>query len=79
MNGNREKEFKIMVTVSYKCPNCGGDLRFHPAGQNYKCEFCDSQFTQEELEAMKPQGGEGDGDGSGETEAADGEIGRAHV
>lgn len=59
-----------MVTISYKCPNCGGDLRFHPASQNYKCEFCDSRFSQEELEAMKPQGGD-----SPEDEGAGGPAG----
>lgn len=43
-----------MATVSYKCPNCGGGLQFNPSTQKYKCEFCLSQFTQEQLEAMKP-------------------------
>ena len=64
-----------MVTISYKCPNCGGDLRFHPAGQNYKCEFCDSQFSQEELEAIRPQGGQGAGEENGETETGAGAAG----
>lgn len=45
-----------MVSISYKCPNCGGDLRFHPEKQNYKCEFCDSQFSQEQLDALEPEG-----------------------
>ena len=34
---------------------------FDPATQKYKCEYCNSLFTQEELDAMKPmQGGEPD-------------------
>ncbi|MCI8959485.1 MAG: TFIIB-type zinc ribbon-containing protein [Lachnospiraceae bacterium] len=51
-----------METISYKCPNCGGDLRFHPEKQDYLCEFCDSRFSQKELEAMTPQDGDEDAD-----------------
>lgn len=48
-----------MAIISFKCPNCGGELIFDPATQKYKCEYCNSLFTQEELDAMKPmQGGE---------------------
>lgn len=43
-----------MAVVSFKCPNCDGELIFDPATQNYKCEYCNSLFTQEELDAMKP-------------------------
>lgn len=43
-----------MAVVSYKCPNCGGELAFNPGIQKYKCEYCFSDFSQEELEAMKP-------------------------
>lgn len=35
---------------NYKCPNCGGPLRFDPAEQKLKCDYCDSLFTQEEVE-----------------------------
>lgn len=44
-----------MSAVSFKCPNCGGDLKFDPATQKYKCEFCISTFGQEELEQSNPQ------------------------
>ncbi len=44
-----------MAAISFKCPNCGGDLRFDPATQKYKCAYCISTFTQEELEAANPQ------------------------
>ena len=50
-----------MAVISFKCPNCDGELIFDPATQKYKCEYCNSLFTQEELDAMKPmQGGEPD-------------------
>lgn len=38
--------------LSYKCPNCGGDLRFDPAKGDYQCEYCRSRFTQEALDAV---------------------------
>lgn len=69
-----------MAIISFKCPNCGGELIFDPATQKYKCEYCNSLFTQEELDAMKPmQGGEPDavaqeqagGEQADETEAAE--------
>ena len=69
-----------MAIISFKCPNCGGELIFDPATQKYKCEYCNSLFTQEELDAMKPmQGGEPDaaaqeqagGERADETEAAE--------
>ena len=41
-----------MSVITYKCPNCGGDLQFNPEGQNFKCEYCLSEFTEEELENL---------------------------
>lgn len=43
-----------MAVISFKCPNCDGELIFDPESQKYKCEYCGSKFTQEELEALKP-------------------------
>lgn len=43
-----------MAVVSYKCPNCGGELVFDPNTQKYKCEYCFSDFMQDELDALKP-------------------------
>ncbi len=43
-----------MATITFKCPNCGGGLQFDPASQKYKCEYCLSKFTQEELESLAP-------------------------
>ena len=42
-----------MEVITYKCPNCGGDLTFDPASGKYKCEYCLSSFTQEEAEKAK--------------------------
>lgn len=43
-----------MAVISFKCPNCDGELIFEPSTQKYKCEYCGSLFSQEELDAMKP-------------------------
>ena len=43
-----------MATVSFKCANCGGELIFDPASGKYKCEYCISLFSQQELDAMEP-------------------------
>ncbi len=66
-----------MAVITYKCPNCGGDLRFAPSGQQYQCEFCDSKFTQQQLDELaveeearkifqeEGQSAEGEGYGAG--------------
>ena len=33
----------------YKCPNCGGALRFDPGEQTVKCPYCDSEISVEFL------------------------------
>ena len=38
-----------MAAITFKCPNCGGGLVFNPETQQYKCEFCLSQFGLKEL------------------------------
>lgn len=40
-----------MSVITYKCPNCGGHLSFDPETQKSKCDFCDSTFTEAELQA----------------------------
>ncbi|MDE5884910.1 MAG: hypothetical protein K2H29_07560 [Oscillospiraceae bacterium] len=42
-------------SVQYRCPNCGGDLRFHPQKQGFACEYCDSFFTPEECQQANSQ------------------------
>ena len=44
-----------MAVVTFKCPNCGGDLQFDPASQKFQCEYCSSEFTQEEADAANQQ------------------------
>lgn len=44
-----------MATVTYQCPGCGGGLLFDPAIQKYGCEYCLSEYTQEQLEQMAPK------------------------
>lgn len=42
-----------METVrEYKCLSCGAGLHFHPAEQNWKCDYCRSVFEKQELESF---------------------------
>lgn len=36
----------------YKCPNCGGSMVFDISSQMIKCEFCDSEYEVEKLDAI---------------------------
>lgn len=38
-----------MANITYKCLICGGDLGFDAASQSWKCIYCDSVFTLEQL------------------------------
>ncbi len=39
-----------------KCPCCGGTMKFQPSSQKLVCNYCDSEFTNEEYqEAMRIQ------------------------
>lgn len=37
------------ATVTYKCPNCDAGLTFDASKGKFTCEFCCSEFTEEEL------------------------------
>lgn len=39
-------------TVTYSCPNCAAGLIFDAEKQKFACEFCLSEFTEEELNAV---------------------------
>lgn len=41
-----------MVTHSYKCPSCGAGIHFKPATQKFKCDFCLSEYTEEEIDEI---------------------------
>lgn len=45
-----------MSVITYKCPNCDGGLVFDPESGKYVCEYCVSEFTQEELEKNAEEG-----------------------
>ena len=44
-----------MAVLSYKCPNCGGGLIFSPSSQKFLCEYCMSEFDEEQLKEMEPE------------------------
>lgn len=41
-----------MATKSYKCPGCGAGIHFKPAIQKFKCDFCLSEYTEEEIKDL---------------------------
>lgn len=41
-----------MSVTSYKCPNCGAEIKFDPVLQKGKCDFCLSEFTISEIEKL---------------------------
>lgn len=41
-----------MNTVQYKCPNCGAELTFDPAHQNFSCEYCNSSYSEAEMQKI---------------------------
>ena len=43
------------TTVTYQCPNCGAGLLFDAEKQKFCCEFCLSEFTEEEAKAANPE------------------------
>lgn len=50
---------EVTTTVTYNCPNCGAELYFNADRQRLCCEFCESEFTKEEL---LERGGEAEAD-----------------
>ena len=41
--------------IDHKCKNCSAVLKFNPHEQNWKCEYCKSVFTKEELDEYEKQ------------------------
>lgn len=41
-----------MATVNYKCPQCGGPLKFNPDKQLFSCEYCLGEFSDETIQQM---------------------------
>ena len=44
-------------TIDHKCPNCAAVLKFNPHGQNWKCEYCKSEFDSAQIEAINEKSG----------------------
>lgn len=42
------------TTLTYQCPNCGAGLAFDAEKQKFCCEFCLSEFTEQEAKAANP-------------------------
>lgn len=38
-----------MGTTSFKCPSCGAGIHFKPALKKFKCDYCLSEYTEEEI------------------------------
>lgn len=38
-----------MSVVTYKCPNCDGELIFDPQTQQFACPYCQSSFAKQEI------------------------------
>ena len=43
------------MPATLKCTVCGGDLQFTPALQKWKCEWCDKEHTEKDLEGFTAQ------------------------
>lgn len=41
-----------METIQYKCPNCGGELQYKADKQKFGCDYCLSEFTDEEIKQI---------------------------
>lgn len=39
-----------MPTKSYKCPSCGAGIHFKPSLSKFKCDYCLSEYTEQEIE-----------------------------
>ena len=44
-----------MATMSYKCPNCDGPLKFDPEKQLFTCEYCLGEFPPAQVQQMNQQ------------------------
>lgn len=45
------KTHSLMETVSYKCINCEAPLQYSPQKLKFYCEYCRSEYTEEQLRA----------------------------
>ena len=48
----RDKNGDKMAIVNYKCPNCAAPLKFNPDKQVFSCEYCMSEFTEQNIQQI---------------------------
>ncbi len=60
-----------MATVAYKCPSCGAGIPFNAEKQLFKCEYCGSEFTDEQIAAQIPDAAPEEGTKTTEEENED--------
>ncbi len=41
-----------MDTLQYKCPNCGAELQYKADRQKFGCDYCLSEYTEEEIKTV---------------------------
>lgn len=41
-----------MATTSFKCPGCGAGIHFKPELKKFKCDYCLSEYTEEEIAGL---------------------------
>lgn len=58
-----------MAVVAYKCPSCGAGIAFNAEKQKFACEYCLSEYTEDEIQAQTPTASE-NAENTAETEAA---------
>lgn len=63
-----------MAVITYKCPNCGGDLQFNPERQKFHCRYCLSDFAESFLKETEPETETGPKDAQADQPAADQEA-----
>ena len=39
--------------LEYKCPNCASDIKFDSGSQKFRCESCDAEFSEQELNEIQ--------------------------
>ena len=44
-----------MESLVYKCPNCYAELKFSASDQLFKCDYCGSSFTEQEMKEVAAQ------------------------
>lgn len=44
-----------MAVVAYKCPSCGAGIGFDSELQLFKCDYCGSEYTKEQISEQTPE------------------------